>query len=116
MRQQDVFLLPDGRHGCGRGLQLVVKNNGKSRSWILRLSHGGRRYEFGLGAAKTLSLKAAQVKADQYRGLVASGYDPRPAASPAPASADLPAEEPVRRSESTAAEKRKGPGTAGAPI
>ena len=50
MRQQDVFLLPDGRHGCGRGLQLVVKNNGKSRSWILRLSHGGRRYEFGLGA------------------------------------------------------------------
>ncbi len=62
MRQQDVFLLPDGRHGCGRGLQLVVKNNGKSRSWILRLSHGGRRYEFGLGAAKTLSLKAAQVK------------------------------------------------------
>lgn len=116
MRQQDVFLLPDGRHGCGRGLQLVVKNNGKSRSWILRLSHGGRRYEFGLGAAKTLSLKAAQVKADQYRGLVASGYDPRPAASPAPASADLPAEEPVRRSESMAAEKRKGPGTAGAPI
>lgn len=59
MRQQDVFLLPDGRHGCGRGLPLVVKNNGKSRSWILRLSHGGRRYEFGLGAAKTLSLKAA---------------------------------------------------------
>lgn len=115
MRQQDVFLLPDGRHGCGRGLQLVVKNNGKSRSWILRLSHGGRRYEFGLGAAKTLSLKAAQVKADQYRGLVASGYDPRPVASPAPASADqpaeapLPAEEPVRRSESTAAEKEKAP-------
>ena len=59
MRQQDVFLLPDGRHGCGRGLQLVAKNNGKSRSWILRLSHGGRRYEFSLGAAKTLSLKAA---------------------------------------------------------
>ena len=115
MRQQDVFLLPDGRHGCGRGLQLVVKNNGKSRSWILRLCHGGRRYEFGLGAAKTLSLKAAQVKADQYRGLVASGYDPRPAASPAPAPADLPAEaplpaeEPVRRSESTAAEKEKAP-------
>ncbi|WP_374048720.1 integrase arm-type DNA-binding domain-containing protein [uncultured Duodenibacillus sp.] len=42
---------------------------------------GGRRYEFGLGAAKTLSLKAAQVKADQCRGLVASGYDPRTAAS-----------------------------------
>lgn len=115
MRQQDVFLLPDGRHGCGRGLQLVVKNNGKYRSWILRVAHGGRRYEFGLGAAKTLSLKAAQVKADQYRGWVACGYDPRTAASPAPESADLPAEpplpdeEPVRRSESTAAEKEKAP-------
>ncbi|MEO0818720.1 MAG: Arm DNA-binding domain-containing protein, partial [Pseudomonadota bacterium] len=64
-----------GRYQGGDGLMLVVKPSG-SRSWALRIQVNGRRREFGLGAAKDVSLAAARSKAHEIRTLYRSGVDP----------------------------------------
>lgn len=81
-----------GRHSDGRGLYLLVKPSG-SKSWVLRVQHGGTRRDFGLGAyseksigpdydllpverRKLLTLEEARDKARLGRGLAKAGLNP----------------------------------------
>lgn len=75
--------LAEGRHSDGAGLYLTVK--GASRSWVFMFASGGKRREMGLGPAgdppagrpsDLVSLKAARVRADELRAIVADGGDP----------------------------------------
>ncbi|MDO4937231.1 MAG: integrase arm-type DNA-binding domain-containing protein [Sutterellaceae bacterium] len=78
MRQSDVSKLGDGNHHLGNGLYLWVRDNGAHRSWVLRLTKpDGQRTRIGLGSAATLTLTAAQKKADEFRVAFANGEDPR---------------------------------------
>ncbi|CAM2158376.1 Phage integrase [Paraburkholderia tropica] len=66
-----------GTHAVGRvaGLALQVSPTG-ARSWILRMTVGGRRREIGLGAYPAVSLKDAHDKAQATRDQVQAGVDP----------------------------------------
>ncbi len=64
-----------GRYEDGDGLALVVKAAG-TRSWVLKTQVGGKRREFGLGSAKSVSLAEAREKADAVRRQYRSGLDP----------------------------------------
>ena len=58
-----------GRHTDGRGLYLVVRDGG-SRSWIARLQVNGKRRDFGLGSADTVSLADARAAAAELAEVV----------------------------------------------
>lgn len=64
-----------GRHSDGSGLYLLVKPSG-AKSWVLRVQVGGRRRDFGLGAADLVSLAEAREKAREYRKAAKAGLDP----------------------------------------
>jgi TPR repeat protein len=64
-----------GRYGDGDGLLLNVKPSG-TKSWLLRLQANGRRRDYGLGSAATVSLGEARKRAGEYRKLIAAGIDP----------------------------------------
>ncbi len=64
-----------GRYQDGEGLMLLVKPSG-SRSWQVRLQVEGKRRDFGLGSANSVSLAEARDKADAIRKLYRSGVDP----------------------------------------
>ena len=66
-----------GRHPAGGvpGLYLNV-NNPDARSWILRLSVGGRRRDMGLGPYPEVSHVQAKEKARAARELARQGVDP----------------------------------------
>jgi len=64
-----------GRYQDGDGLMLLVKPSG-SRSWQVRLQVDGKRRDFGLGPANSVSLAEAREKADAIRKLYRSGVDP----------------------------------------
>ena len=64
-----------GRYCDGQGLYLDVRPSG-SRSWIQRLTIGGRRRELGLGGFPLVSLKEARENAFANRKLARQGGDP----------------------------------------
>lgn len=64
-----------GRHADGDGLYLVIKTGG-ARSWVLLHQLNGKRREYGLGSAKTVSLAEARQKAAETRKLIQAGEDP----------------------------------------
>ncbi|VVE01346.1 tyrosine-type recombinase/integrase [Pandoraea terrigena] len=70
-------LTAPGLHAVGKvaGLALQISPSG-SRSWILRVSVGGRRREIGLGAYPGVTLKEAHEKARTTRNDIAAGIDP----------------------------------------
>lgn len=65
-----------GRHGDGGGLYLVVSDTG-SRKWVLRIQANGKRHDFGLGSANSVSLSAAREAAEDMRRAVSKGEDPK---------------------------------------
>jgi integrase len=83
--------LKAGRHADGKGLYLLVKPSG-ARSWVLRIQHGKRRRDLGLGSVlfdrresvdhiplavrRELTLAEARDKATFARTLVKAGRDP----------------------------------------
>jgi integrase len=67
---------PPGRHTDGGGLYLVVSPTG-ARRWVARLVVRGRRRDFGLGSAETISLAKAREIAAEYREAAWLGQDPR---------------------------------------
>jgi integrase len=73
-------LMEPGIYGDGDGLHLRIQPSG-SRSWIFVWKRFGVRREIGLGpyGAGTghVSLAAARVKAEEARGIVGSGGDPK---------------------------------------
>lgn len=64
-----------GRYSDGDGLFLEINGKGAA-SWILRVQTGGIRRDFGLGSAKSVSLKDAREAAFVMRSKVAQGIDP----------------------------------------
>lgn len=66
-----------GRHAVGyiSGLQLVVKNP-YSRSWMLRITVGGKRRGFGLGSYPEISLAQARERATEIKEMIRQGIDP----------------------------------------
>ena len=66
---------PVGKHCDGRGLWLVVREDGGAQ-WVLRQTVHGRRREMGLGGVDTLSLSEAREKCAEHRKLLKQGIDP----------------------------------------
>ena len=64
-----------GMHGDGGGLYLSVTPGG-SRSWLHRITIGGRRREIGLGSFPAIGLAQARNLAAANRTAVAEGRDP----------------------------------------
>ena len=64
-----------GRYPDGATLYLVVWPSG-SKSWVQRLTIGGRRADLGLGGYPAMSLAQARRKAQDNRILAKSGGDP----------------------------------------
>ena len=64
-----------GLHGDGGTLYLNVAADG-SKSWIQRLTVGGRRRDIGLGGWPLMSLAEAREKAFENRKLARAGGDP----------------------------------------
>ena len=64
-----------GRYCDGHGLYLDVQPSG-SRSWVQRITIGGRRRELGLGGYPIVSLKDARAQAFANRQLARAGGDP----------------------------------------
>ena len=50
-----------GRHADMHGLYLFVRNSG-TRSWVLRMQHGGKGRDFGLGPAHDVPLSEARIQ------------------------------------------------------
>ena len=67
--------LPAGRHGDGNTLFLVVQPTG-SRSWVQRLTVGGRRVDRGLGPWPAVTLAQARQQAYENRVAARRGGDP----------------------------------------
>ena len=65
-----------GRHGDGGGLYLVVSDTG-SRKWVLRIQINGKRRDFGLGSATSVSLSEAREAAEDMRRAIRAGLDPK---------------------------------------
>jgi len=57
------------------GLALQVTESG-ARSWVLRITTGGRQREMGMGSFPTVTLAMARDKAREHRALVRQGVDP----------------------------------------
>lgn len=66
-----------GLHAVGgvAGLHMQISTAG-ARSWILRLTVGGKRRDVGLGAFPAVSLADAHRKAQEAREQAANGIDP----------------------------------------
>ena len=64
-----------GRYPDGATLYLVVWPSG-SKSWVQRLTVGGRRADLGLGGYPAMSLAQARRRAQDNRSLAKSGGDP----------------------------------------
>jgi len=66
----------------GSGIFLKVAPAGKTKpvgakTWIQRVTIGGRVVDLGLGSARIVGLKDARQKAEDNRRLIAAGGDPR---------------------------------------
>jgi integrase len=81
LNYRSITTLGDGRHADGNGLYLSVGNGG--RSWVFLYRLHGRRIEHGLGAASAVSLAQARKLAQECRGMLAEGIDPKAARRPA---------------------------------
>ena len=70
-------LAKPGLHAVGSvaGLNLSIQPSG-SKSWILRVTIGGKRREIGLGGYPDVSLSDARALARDYRMKINSGVDP----------------------------------------
>ena len=64
-----------GRYGDSGGLYLYVAPNG-SKSWVQRISTGGKRRDLGLGGYPSVSLAEARGRAVANKAAVREGRDP----------------------------------------
>ena len=85
-----------GRHADGRGLYLVVRESG-SRAWVARVQADGKRRDFGLGSAATVSLGEARSAAAELRRKYKSGDDVKTRRAPAKAAPIAPSFEHAAR-------------------
>src|SRR6185437_2055535 len=69
---------PSGMHADGGSLYLLVKADGKNRSWIFRYRDRitGKLRDMGLGAAWDVGLAEARERASTLRRMLRDGLDP----------------------------------------
>ena len=60
-------------------LRVLVDAQGLARSWVVRATDGARRRRLGLGRYPDVGLARARQLAQDARGAVAEGIDPRAA-------------------------------------
>ena len=63
---QSISSAPPGKHADGGGLTLVVKPSGR-RSWVARVTAGGKRRDIGLGAFPAVGLGEARQRTAELR-------------------------------------------------
>ena len=68
-------LTDPGRYSDGNGLHLFIGRKGR-KSWVQRITVGGRRRDIGLGGYPTVSLAQARRRASNNREAIGSGRDP----------------------------------------
>jgi integrase len=64
-----------GRYSDGDGLHLFISKTG-GKSWVLRITVGGRRRDIGLGGYPAVSLAQARKRASDNREAIGDGRDP----------------------------------------
>ena len=64
-----------GRYSDGDGLHLFISKTG-GKSWVQRMTIGGRRRDIGLGGYPAVSLSQARNRASDNREAVGNGKDP----------------------------------------
>ncbi len=62
----EIERAPPGKHTDGGGLTLVVKPSGR-RSWVARVTAGGKRRDIGLGAYPAVGLDEARQRTEELR-------------------------------------------------
>ncbi len=72
-----VQTLGDGLHADGDNLYLLVRNEGRARSWVFRFVKGGKVVQIGLGSFADRSLAEARKLAFELRNALANGEDPK---------------------------------------
>lgn len=77
--QKNVLSAPDGRYLLERGLYLVVRNEGRSRTFFLRYTYAGKRVDLSLGSAVVKSIAQAKTDAAAARLQLSAGIDPKTA-------------------------------------
>ncbi len=85
-----------GRHADGRGLYLVVREGG-SRAWVARIQADGKRRDFGLGSAHTVSLSDARSAVAELRRKYQNGETIAPKKASAAPKASVPTFEDAAR-------------------
>lgn len=90
---RNILSVPDGRYLIDQSLYLVVRREGKSRTFFFRYSINGVRRDLSLGAAADKSLAVVKTEAAKLRGQVAQGIDPKEERDGQKASAKRPEDE-----------------------
>ncbi len=72
-KQADVLKLKDGEYGFGDSLYLLVRLDGRSRTWILQTKVGGKRFRRSLGDATMMSLTQAKIEAVKTKARLLEG-------------------------------------------
>lgn len=79
MKQSDVLKLGDGKHLAEKGLFLLVRSNGRSRSWVYSRRVNGKYFTRGLGSAYELTLQMAKAAAEKLHAQILTGSLPEKA-------------------------------------
>ena len=66
----------DGNHRVDHGLYLQIRDQGKTRSWLLRYRYRGKPKWMGLGPTRLVTLTEAKRKAIAGQRLLLDGIDP----------------------------------------
>jgi integrase len=80
---KNVLTLGDGKHrdddqAAPPGFYLWVRNEGRSRIYVLRYTFMGTQREISVGGVRVCALREARQKAREYRALLDKGLDPKP--------------------------------------
>lgn len=76
---RNLMSLPDGRYRIEQSLYLVVRGEGKYRSYVFRYAFAGARRDLSLGSPDVKSLSMVKEDAARCRLLIAKGVDPKDA-------------------------------------
>lgn len=75
--QKNLLKLSEGRYRVSDSLYLLVRRDGKSRTWVFRYRIGRVRRDLSLGSATVVPLSLAKEEAKKCQILVAQGVDPK---------------------------------------
>ena len=77
IKQSDVLKLPTGKHFVDKGLYLLVRNDGSSRSWVYKRTVNGQVLTRGLGSAYEVTLRQVKAAAEKIHAENLNGVPTR---------------------------------------